>query len=391
MKRFNLLLIVFCFTLKMDAQDKISIDSLDNLISILFKEKKACKALTLMESYNGTFDIDNGDDDYYRQMMGTYYSFFAKEKEAVGLFSLPTFKYNSLLKKEENAVSKIVKIAEKEQLLIFNEAHHIPSHRLFIMNLLKPLRKKGYNVIALEALAQDNKLTICPTIQNGYYLQEQCLAWLIRYAISLGYEIYPYEFVNKASIDGKEQLQSREAEQALNISQIVKKHKNEKVIVLAGWDHNIEKEAMDGNKRMAQILKEKYEINPYTISQTFTTSKKLKYDFSTHDINFFDSCAVDLVVFNNHNFNSFAYLKPFYNTKKYDININEIDGTNKIIHIQINDTNEKDLYPQAFLPVFQTIINKNKKYKIYLPKNRNYEIILRNANDDILSVQKFSL
>ena len=45
--------------------------------------------------------------------------------------------------------------AEKYQIVMINEAHHVPQHRVFTYRLLEDLWQKGYRYLALEALSEN--------------------------------------------------------------------------------------------------------------------------------------------------------------------------------------------------------------------------------------------
>ncbi|MBX9449469.1 MAG: hypothetical protein KL787_07030 [Taibaiella sp.] len=51
-----------------------------------------------------------------------------------------------------NARDYIVHRSKDEEIIIINEAHHVPLHRIFTRSLLKDLYNNGYRYLGLEAL-----------------------------------------------------------------------------------------------------------------------------------------------------------------------------------------------------------------------------------------------
>lgn len=176
--------------------------------------------------------------------------------------------------KAYDALNEIEKIADKNQAIFINEAHHVPQHRVFTHQLLKKLYDKGFRYFAAETLteADTKKLKRQKTIHS--YINEPEYANLVRAAIFIGYKIISYEQVNalyvNANSSKEEQIQSiiaREEAQAKNLKEkIFDKDKNAKVLVHAGYDHILEKEHF-GFKMMAAKFKEITGINPFTIDQ----------------------------------------------------------------------------------------------------------------------------
>lgn len=168
----------------------------------------------------------------------------------------------------------ILSKAEDEQIIIINEAHHFPYHRTFITSLLKPLYEKGFRYYAAETLNYGDSTIVqlgYPTITSGYYSAEPQFGNLIREALSLGYEIFPYEARSIETISDPKQ---RESEQARNILQILKEEPSAKILIHAGYDH-IREDSIGSTweKAMAGRLKELSGIDPFTINQEVLTER----------------------------------------------------------------------------------------------------------------------
>lgn len=161
-----------------------------------------------------------------------------------------------------SAQEYLLKRAKDTEILILNEAHHFPAHRIFARKLLAGLWAQGYRYLGLEALSMvpDFKQPTYPLSALGYYCNEPMFAHFIREAIRLGFILFPYE----SSKQGKE----RELEQATNIANFLKENTAGKTFIYCGYSHNYECEIPDWEKAMAGRLKELTGLNPLTVDQT---------------------------------------------------------------------------------------------------------------------------
>lgn len=169
----------------------------------------------------------------------------------------------------KDAVQGIVERAGQEQIVMINEAHHKPAHRVFTRRLLEGLYQKGYRYFGLEALSNcayvpkefcDDQLNERGFPYNsplsGTYVTEPQMSNLIREAIDLGFTIFPYEKFG----------QDREKEQARYIAQVLEKDPEAKILIHCGWYHLLE-QANQGRTWMAAYLREQTGIDPFTIYQ----------------------------------------------------------------------------------------------------------------------------
>ncbi|MCP3930015.1 MAG: TlpA family protein disulfide reductase [Bacteroidetes bacterium] len=167
-----------------------------------------------------------------------------------------------------NAVDAIVKRASHEKIVIINEAHHKPLHRVFTKKILKGLYEQGYRYFGLEALSNCSYVPpqFCDSLLNtrgyplnsplsGTYVREPQMSNLIREAHEMGFELFAYEKFG----------QDREFHQAKYIAEITEKNPEAKFLILCGWYHLLESEY--SIKWMATHLREMTGINPFTIYQ----------------------------------------------------------------------------------------------------------------------------
>jgi hypothetical protein len=166
-----------------------------------------------------------------------------------------------------NAFQAIAEAARTRQVVMINEAHHVPQHRAFTLELLGELKKQGFTYFAAETLHQDPDLAKrgYATGRTGGYIPEPLYADLVRTALRLGYKVIPYEAEEVNSGPG-----GREREQARHLQErIFARDPKAKVLVHAGYAHIFE---IPGPRAMmAAVFKEMTGIDPLTINQDWMT------------------------------------------------------------------------------------------------------------------------
>ncbi|MEE9272351.1 MAG: hypothetical protein V3U57_03680 [Robiginitomaculum sp.] len=204
-----------------------------------------------------------------------------------------------------NAIGKVLSEIKDTRLIIINEAHDTPQHREFILQLLPYLADRGFNVYAAETFSLGEKTleewkyeieergSIAAT---GFYTTEPTFSRLINKAVKEGFELVPYEFkgTKNSSLSVSDRIKRREEGQALNIWQRALNNPKNKIVMHVGYSHVKEDIDHRGRSWLATVLKNKYGINPLTISQTNCISSSLMdgWTYSTAD----DSDGVDLLV-----------------------------------------------------------------------------------------------
>lgn len=175
------------------------------------------------------------------------------------------------------AIPYIIQQAKKQRIVMINEDHNIPKHRLLSYNLLADLYKTGYRYLAVEALVPE-----FPQQFNldypGLYILEPNMANLLKKARELGYKLVAYESQDTTAEDAKRPYLTdnlRELNQANNLRRIFTKDPKAKVLVHAGHGHIWEK----GNKNMmtmAEYFKAISGIDPLTINQSVNNADEFK-------------------------------------------------------------------------------------------------------------------
>lgn len=309
----------------------------------------------------------------------------------IGLKSLPAKDY-------------IIEKAKSEQIIILNEAHHIPLHRVFAASLLEDLYDLGYTYFGLESYSHTDSLLNTrkyPLIETGYYIREPQFGNLLRAALELGFEVFPYEADLKYF--GKE----REIQQAKNIQRILEQDPKAKIFIYAGYSHIREDSLFNSwGKAMAGRLKEFTGIDPFTINQEEMTEKSLKklenpfYRLSKSD---------EAVIYADSEGNAFA---GSVGSKKFDVSVFHpstkyvngrpdwvfsLDRTPEFIHHKVNIScpclilaykAEEDFH-QA-VPVDVIELENNDEKKALALKKGNYNIIIKDigGKQQTLSIKK---
>jgi len=178
-----------------------------------------------------------------------------------------------------NAVDYIVETANSHQVVIINEGHHSSLNRVFTKSLLRKLFRIGFKNVGFETLSNgefmDSDLMArkYPIQKTGYYTRDPQFGDLVRTAIEIGFNVFPYEDTNHNS--GK----LREIEQAKNIQKEMEKRPNEKFLIHCGFGHVFEGVHESWEMLMAGRLSEFTGIDPLTIDQIeFSERSKSVYD-----------------------------------------------------------------------------------------------------------------
>jgi hypothetical protein len=333
-----------------------------------------------------------GENDSKFQLLSTVNSFMSNNKRydslMVGYEKERKQNFNSLIVdlsgkddvyKDKAVFGKIAEIAKENQIIMLNEDHYYPKHRLFAMELLETLKTNGYNYLSLEAFnIESSEKESTPNYNNGLYTSEPYFAHFIRKAIALGFTVSGHENFDKG-VD-------REMGQAKNIIKILEKDPKARIFVYVGHGH-IEKKN-EKRKMMAEYFKELSGINPITINQTVICADTKKDIILVPRKYFTDTTKVkssaDYFLVNN--------LKPSLKTiypnaefKKAIIKDRKFsDYKNKEILVEIVDFKEFDLMKNLAIPIQSYLaIPKNKKISFELPIGKYHIFVKTDGNKTI--------
>lgn len=179
----------------------------------------------------------------------------------------------------EDALAAIMRAASGRQIVIINEAHHVPRHRAFAMRVALELRKQGFQYLAMETLAENVDALNSrgyPLERDGTYVNEPVFGDYVRQTLGAGYKLVAYEQKYDPATAPKDPIEgigAREEAQAQNlVDRIFAKNAAARVLIHVGYGHIAKGEMeMPGNVKMAWMaerLKRKTGIDPLCINQT---------------------------------------------------------------------------------------------------------------------------
>ncbi|WP_338812012.1 hypothetical protein V9L05_11440 [Bernardetia sp. Wsw4-3y2] len=325
----------------------------------------------------------------FTQTSATYHSFihrseklplFWKEYRNLTYFkkieedTLPSFLVN-----DEKAIDFLVEKASQNQVVMLNEVHFDPQHRLLVNHLLEKLYKQGFRFLALEALGKhDEEINKRGFIiqKSGFYTREPAMADLIRQAHNLGFYIFGYDDYGK----------DREKKQAATIfDKTIAKDRDAKVIVFAGFGHISEKKAKTDKQRnmMAVEFELLSGINPLTIDQVEYMNKANNW-LSIIDTAFDNGfIEVDIKIANS--FYNFPQERKeikytFSDSIKTELNIErtEYKGSLKVYNLE-----EWKITKQA-VP-FQVLAIKDENFvNLFLNPNQEYHLEISDPQGGVI-------
>lgn len=170
----------------------------------------------------------------------------------------------------QDALEAIVHEARSRQVVILNEAHHIPFHRVFAGKLAHELRKIGFDYLAAEAFVPDMPTHPAAVSQDmGFYVSEPMYGAFVRGALRDGWSFVGYD-ANPDAATPAEALRLREIGALGNLmTAVFAKNPKAKVFIYVGYGHAMKQREADaeGWKSIATLLRESLGIDPLTIDQ----------------------------------------------------------------------------------------------------------------------------
>lgn len=174
-----------------------------------------------------------------------------------------------------DALQTILEQTRDRQIVMINEAHHVPRDRAFAMLVALELRQRGFRYLAMETLSGDMEAMAARGYSlesNGYYNRDPVFGDFIRRALAAGYTPVAYETDYPPGLEGDAFDDYREQKQAQNlIDRVLAKDPKARILVHVGYGHLQTGKVDDGEKiwtLMAEWLKVKTGIDPYSIDQT---------------------------------------------------------------------------------------------------------------------------
>lgn len=274
-------------------------------------------------------------------------------------------------------------ISMKPDIYMFNEFHAYPHTRFNFMYMLKKLKERGFDYLAVEAFPppneNENLITKNENI-SGYYVAEPTYSLMINYAASLGFKLVAYEEADQCK-EIKEMIPSaicRDSIQALNIAKIYELDKNAKIVVFGGHAH-IEKKTRDDWKFMRVALQELFPNKKmFSIGQT----KYIRTNLDSIDIN------LEIPVYYDEDDGQFdgQIISPHYK-KYYEWYYKKSElMNNKILIDTSKDFFSVEIIPiqnnqEIYYPIFRCRKENLQSNIIYIPDSINFVIIYKNKEN----------
>lgn len=273
-----LILLLFCKisslaqSAESDQSDLKEIQRVQQEMSVAARGKNYPKSIEIFIAIIEKYPNDLSIAGSAKQMLGTMYSFVGEHNAALKAFDRApnAQQLDEVVTALEphNAHDLILKMAEDRQILMINEAHHVPQHRVLTYNLLADLWSKGYRYFAVETLTKDTTAlnnSDYVTDSSGFYTREPIFANLILKAKGLGFQLVSYDYGDEGQVNWS---QERETTASRHIKEkIFDKDQQAKVIIHVGYSH------IDEQTWLASYLKKDLGIDPLTVDQTSTTEK----------------------------------------------------------------------------------------------------------------------
>lgn len=293
---------------------------------------------------------------------------------------------NKIITTENDFLNELKSISKDKKVVMLNEMHWHPKHRILALKLLEKLKENGFNYLAVEALDEkkDSLLNLnkFPIKSSGYYTREPYFAIFLREAIKLNYKIVGYD-----SFD----TENREKTQAENIKSIIDKDPNAKVFVYTGIDHILEKDLK--KKRMAEYFQNLTGINPLTIDQVELVSNSL------NEITFINSSLLKDIKKVNSNVDFFIVnnispqLEKVYNKENLkQFNLKDIKlekYKNQEILVSFYFKEEYLKYRSSSIPMLYKIVKFNNN-KFELPIGL-YQLVIKDNNNNLIISKQINI
>lgn len=292
---------------------------------------------------------------------------YEKKKKAYFNETVKEIYSNNDVFKNSKVFDEINQVAKNNSVIMLNEDHCYPKHRLFAMQLLDVLKQNGYSYLSLEAFSIDKENNLFPNYNNGFYTSEPYFGHFLRKAKELGFTIVGHE--------NQDDSMDREMGQAKNIYKILQDDPKAKIFVYVGHAH-LEK-SRKGEKWMAQHFSEISKVNPITINQVrifadtddeivLIPRKHLEKDSLLNS-------SADYFLINNIK----ADLKKVYPNSKFKsvtLKSKEIKNhKNEELLIEVFDYNEYEKLKSLTLPIINLLATpKSNTIKVDLPSGKYY-------------------
>lgn len=177
------------------------------------------------------------------------------------------------------AIEAVVELARERRVVFVNEAHHVPQHRAFALELIRALRNQGFTVFAAEMVTPEDTALVrrgYPAAGvTGIYTDEPLAAALVREAMRLGFRVVAYDGpfpCDDSADDPMFCMNERERLQADVLAEVLATDPGARMVVHTGYAH-LHEEPSGEWIPMAVRFRDLTGIDPLTVDQTVMTER----------------------------------------------------------------------------------------------------------------------
>ena len=258
---------IITFTLFLISSSLLAQDSLFNKINqisnqLYSKPVNYLQGSAILNENKDAFSTNPSLESFYHQISGTFQATAGRQLEAKRSYWLSKKLHldsSEMIKSSFSDYREIFKQTASQKVVMINENHAFPEHRVFTTSLLPTLYEQGFRYLALEDLL-DRDFTIndraIAHTSDGFYMNEIMFAELVRKARSLGFTLVAYD--NNDEFDYK-----RDSLGAVELKKVFDKNPDAKMLIHCGFGH-----IQESGKVLGTFIKSMLEIDPLTISQT---------------------------------------------------------------------------------------------------------------------------
>lgn len=225
--------------------------------------------------------VGSPNERTYWHMRATMENLLGNHREALRYYGRTAPESGDDLPEEAEfrpATPYIAARAQDLRVVMINEQHHVSTERLLTLDLLRPLYDQGFRYLAVEALwAGEDQLNRrgYPIRETGGYVSDVVFGELLREAISIGYDVVPYEASQEQMqpTDTMTFQQARDYWQAQKlVAATLERDPEAKVLVHCGYGHLVET-PRPGWTPMAHYFREATGLDPLTVDQTMFSER----------------------------------------------------------------------------------------------------------------------
>ena len=173
---------------------------------------------------------------------------------------------------------KIREMAKTHKLVLINESHSKPLHRIFVMKVAEALAQDGFDHYGGESLskkfkdpgfsAEVSRRGYLTEKESWYLANEPYLGHALEGIIESGYKLFAYETEIPMPPDTYSQVSHRDGNNAKHVLDYMNKFPDGRFLIHTGPHHLKETSDNSGQSWMAKYIKETSDVDPLTIAQT---------------------------------------------------------------------------------------------------------------------------